>query len=123
MITTVGDLRRFIVEALDDTRAQALGHYSDVHKEIYGVRPHGQDLSGMSVAEIEEEIDKLYRYGAEQRDDDFDSGPDPFCEPDMEPDEYEHVPMRASMSGARQTSYRRNVTKHRHDMMTGRKAR
>ena len=46
-------------------RDQLVGSYSDAHKELYGIRPRGADLSAMSNEDLEQEIDHMYQLAAE----------------------------------------------------------
>ena len=39
--------------------SMAVSTYSDIHKEVYGVRPRGMGLSDMTLSELSEAIEEL----------------------------------------------------------------
>ena len=43
-------------------RDNALSTYSDVHKDVYGFRPHGMDWSGAPASVIWDAVDDLHTY-------------------------------------------------------------
>ena len=90
MRITVGALKRIIRETAEvndqAARDEIASIYSDVYKEKHGIRPRWMNWEGMSTAEMQAELDRLY------------DEPSSYDDWEPEPSEFDYPPPEGNVS-------------------------